>query len=170
MQHQPSWCCSPCRRGLINIINNLLSFSSRACADLTFIGCVVRIIMPVLLAWLIYLFSLLPMLFPSLEKEKRPNIASVWLLEEQCFISTLVLWLALLILLTVLDISSAFVFMIASVVPTTGRLMGKALEICFAAGAARRFSARSWPFLLSYMASLALPSMLMGCQTCYYHL
>ena len=86
---------------------------------------------------------------------------SQWICEEQCFLSTLVLYVFLLIALTAANISSAFVFMLLCVLPIGGRLLGKSLDRMHIVPPPAR-PARSWPFLVCYCISIAPPTVLLG--------
>ena len=88
-----------------------------------------------------------------------------WICEEQCFLSTLVLYVALLIILTAAKVSSAFVFMLLCLLPIGGRLLGKALDRLHLLPLPAR-PARSWPFMVCYCVSLCPPTVLLG-YACY---
>ena len=93
------------------------------------------------------------------------RLCSQWICEEQCFLSTLVLYVILLVSLTVANISSAFVFMLLCVLPIGGRLLGKALDRMHLVPPPAR-PARSWPFLVCYCISIGPPTILLG-YACY---
>ena len=95
----------------------------------------------------------------------RYSLVSPWVAEEQCFLSTLVLYVALLILMTAFDISSALVFMLLCCLPIGGRLFGKFLDRLHVVPVPRR-PGRSWLFLISYCTSLLWPTVLVG-YACY---
>ena len=88
-----------------------------------------------------------------------------WICEEQCFLSTLVLYVALLIVLTAAKVSSAFVFMLLCLLPIGGRLLGKALDRLHLVPLPPR-PARSWTFLVCYCISICPPTILIG-YACY---
>ena len=95
----------------------------------------------------------------------RYSTVSPWVAEEQCFLSTLVLYVTFLTLLTLLNVSSALVLMLLCLLPVTGRTLGKLLDRLQVAPVPRPPS-RSWLFLLLYCASLWVPTVLLA-YACY---
>lgn len=94
------------------------------------------------------------------------NVVTAWVLEEQCFLTTLTLWVILLPITMYYDVSSGFVFCLMILLPLTGRVAGKLLDRFVVATNSPHQQTNnhqhgSWMFLSLYLLSIMLPSVLL---------